>query len=125
MKFSELRSVWNKVLALPRLPPASPPTVLRPSVLQSVKQKIFRRFFAGTRLVGWKDHGNLGKSPSKEEKLLMIFSDEEIMVSFFKLIFPPQDSRSHRLKLLISIEVGAEKLFLNNNLNFKIFLNCN
>ena len=102
-KFSEFRSVWNKILALPRLPPASPPTVLQPAVLQSVKQKIFWRFFAGTRLVRWKDHGNPRQSPSKEEKLLMIFSDEEIMVSFFTVIFPPQDYRSRRLKLLISI----------------------
>ena len=91
VKFSEFRSVWNKILSLPRLPPPSPSSVLRPPVLQSVKQKIFRRFFVGTRLVRWKNHGNLRKSPSKDEKLLMIFSDEEIMVSFFKVIFPPQD----------------------------------
>ena len=93
VKFSEFRSVGNRILSLPRLPPASSPTVLRTTVLQSVRQKIFRRFFAGTRLVCWKDHGNPRKSPSKEEKLLMIFSDEEIMVSFLKVIFPPQDSR--------------------------------
>ena len=33
----------------------------------------------------------------------MIFSDEEIMISFFKLIFSPHDSGSNRPKLLISI----------------------